>query len=366
MGVAERILEFSGTVANLEKPCHGNEQATKQFLVIPFLEKLGYRNNPADIVPEPPADIGKKGEKADYAILRDGKPVILVECKSADTNLNSENRSQLSRYFVATDARYGILTNGVEYQFYTDLCKRNVMDKSPFLTVDLRDLDDETVTEVARFAKSAFDAQAIWDLVNNRKREQRDLQTISENIARELASPSDNLVRLLAKGVLGKGNQKQAEKKRVKGLVKRALDEYKGRNTTPDDPVSPAPPWKPDPEPLHPSLESRFSKIQCWDSTVAKPELHSLFLGFVEFLNALGENVWIDTHKDGKRFFAKPRRDARFNICYFHPQPQKEGILMWLPGGRDSKRFIHNHDDLEDAKIVLSRSYEAAVKRLKT
>ena len=105
----------------------------------------------------------KKDEKVDYAIVNDGKPVILVECKKGRISFDKHG-SQLFRYYTATDARFAILTNGVEYQFFTDLRKPNVMDKSPFLIVDMLDLKEWQIDEICKFAKPSFDGNAIWKI----------------------------------------------------------------------------------------------------------------------------------------------------------------------------------------------------------
>ena len=64
------------------------EEATKQSLVLPFLQCLGYNVfDPHEVEPEYTADIGsKQGEKVDYAILSDGEPVILIECKKVSAS----------------------------------------------------------------------------------------------------------------------------------------------------------------------------------------------------------------------------------------------------------------------------------------
>jgi len=68
---------------------------------MPFINVLGYDVfDPTEVVPEFTADIGtKKGEKVDYAIMKDGKPIILFECKWSGADLNKEHASQLHRYF---------------------------------------------------------------------------------------------------------------------------------------------------------------------------------------------------------------------------------------------------------------------------
>lgn len=50
---------------------------------MPFAREWGYDVfNPNEVTPELVADIGlKQGEKIDYAIIKDGAPTILIECK---------------------------------------------------------------------------------------------------------------------------------------------------------------------------------------------------------------------------------------------------------------------------------------------
>lgn len=52
------------------------------------------------------------------------------------------------RYFGTTRAKFAILTNGVEYKFFTDLEEQNKMDSSPFLVIDLLDLRDNDIAEL--------------------------------------------------------------------------------------------------------------------------------------------------------------------------------------------------------------------------
>ena len=99
------------------------EEATKNALIMPFISALGYNVfDPSEVVPEFTADVGiKKGEKVDYAIIRDNKPIMLIEAKWSGEELDVNKEGQLLRYFNATPAKIGILTNGHEYRFYTDL-----------------------------------------------------------------------------------------------------------------------------------------------------------------------------------------------------------------------------------------------------
>jgi hypothetical protein len=91
------------------------EEATKNAMVMPFIQILGYNVfDPTEVTPELIADVGtKKGEKVDYAVLRDGKPILLFECKKCGGDLHINHASQLFRYFHVTAARFGVLTNGL-------------------------------------------------------------------------------------------------------------------------------------------------------------------------------------------------------------------------------------------------------------
>ncbi|WP_426623458.1 type I restriction endonuclease [Leifsonia sp. McL0607] len=124
---------------------------------------LGYDVfNPLEVVPEFIADVGiKKGEKIDYAIMRDGEVQMLIECKKSNEFLTIENASQLFRYFAVTNARVAVLTNGEAYQFYTDLDAPNRMDEKPFLVLDLHDIDETLIPELRKLTKDAFDLESI-------------------------------------------------------------------------------------------------------------------------------------------------------------------------------------------------------------
>lgn len=138
------------------------EEATKAALIMPFITALGYDiHDPTEVVPEFTADFGvKKSNRVDYAIMSDGKPIMLFECKPADKCLDEEHASQLFAYFAATEARIGVLTNGLVYRFHTDLDTTHKMDSRPFLEFNILDIDDELLEELERFTKSTFDVDS--------------------------------------------------------------------------------------------------------------------------------------------------------------------------------------------------------------
>jgi hypothetical protein len=175
------------------------EEAAKTALVMPFLQALGYDVfNPSEVVPEFVADVGsKKGEKVDYAICRQGKVTILVECKPSSAELNINHAAQLFRYFSVTDARLAVLTNGVIYQFYGDIEKPNKMDDKPFFTFTMDAIKPTDIRTLEKFARASFDIDKIIHEAGNLK-----LQSLIRiELAREFSEPSEELIGMMAKRV---------------------------------------------------------------------------------------------------------------------------------------------------------------------
>ena len=118
MDFIDRLRNLSARIPKLqESGVVKTEEGAKNALVMPFIQALGYDVfDPHEVTPELTADVGtKKGEKVDYAILSEDKPIILMECKGFGVDLNTVHASQLYRYFSVTEARFGVLTNGITY-----------------------------------------------------------------------------------------------------------------------------------------------------------------------------------------------------------------------------------------------------------
>lgn len=142
------------------------EEAIKTSCVLPFFAQLGYDIfDPTEFCPEYTCDVGtKKGEKVDFAIMADGEPVILIECKHSGQDLD-KHVNQLYRYFTATNASFAILTDGLTYQFYTDTIKANIMDLHPFLEFNLSSYQDYQLAQLLSFHKLYFNRSYIQSTV---------------------------------------------------------------------------------------------------------------------------------------------------------------------------------------------------------
>nr|DAM05444.1 MAG TPA: hypothetical protein [Caudoviricetes sp.] len=221
MDFKDSIRQISERIENLKDNLQ-TEEATKTALIMPFINALGYDVfNPLEVLPEMCCDIGtKKGEKIDYAIMKDGEPVILIECKHWAQDLNLHD-NQLLRYFNVSKAKFGVLTNGIIYRFYTDLAEPNKMDGKPFLEVNLLDLKDAQIEELKKFHKSYFDVNEILSSASELKY----MGELRAVIGKEFASPTPDFVRYFGKQVYdGVFTPKVLEQ--FTGLVKRTIGNY--------------------------------------------------------------------------------------------------------------------------------------------
>lgn len=197
MDFKDLIKQLGDRVLKLKEQVN-TEEATKNAFVMPFIKELGYDVfNPFEVVPEFVADIGiKQGEKVDYAILKDGSPIMLIECKWHGANLDVHN-SQLFRYFHTTKAKFGILTNGIEYRLYTDLVETNKMDEKPFFVFNITDMKEVQIDELKKFHKSYYDQ----DNIVNAASELKFTSELKNLINQEFTNPSAEFVRHFAKQV---------------------------------------------------------------------------------------------------------------------------------------------------------------------
>ena len=188
-----KLEQLSQRIQGLKEQVQ-TEEATKNAFVMPFIQMLGYDIfNPTEVIPEYIADIGtKKGEKVDYLIKNNQEPILIIECNNWKENADAHN-SQLHRYYPVSKARFGVLTNGIVYNFYTDLEKPNIMDDKPFLTINLEDLKDSAIKVLESFNKQSYNLESILDSAEALKY----IRAIRKEFEKEIENPSDELVRLL-------------------------------------------------------------------------------------------------------------------------------------------------------------------------
>ena len=221
MDFAEAIKALAEKTQKIKSGLN-TEEATKTALVMPFIWALGYDVfNPHEVVPEFIADIaGKKGEKVDYAIMQNDKPIMIIECKAYGVNLNDINRDQLHRYFLTLDSCIGILTDGVRYRFFSASDDGKNMDATPFMEFDLDNIDPTLLPELRKLCKGKFDLKTTLDTVSELKFN-RQIKLI---LSRNLKTPEEEFIRYF----MGETGVKAMPKAREQfsGYVKRAFEEF--------------------------------------------------------------------------------------------------------------------------------------------
>lgn len=208
MDFKDTLLQLADRIAK-QKDAITTEEGTKNAFIMPMISALGYDIfNPFEVIPEMDCDlIKKKGEKIDYAIMKDDSPILLIECKHCKQDLNLHD-TQLQKYFVASNARFGVLTNGIEYRFYTDLEKVNLMDEKPFLIVNMLDLSDNDIEQLKKFHKSYYDESNILSTASELKY----TTEIKSILNKEFISPTPDFVKFFVKQVYdGQATQKVVE-----------------------------------------------------------------------------------------------------------------------------------------------------------
>ncbi len=340
MGFNEDLKQLSERVVSLKESI-STEEATKMSMILPFFQLLGYDVfNPAEFCPEYTADVGvKKGEKVDYAILIDGNPEILIECKWCGESL-SKHGSQLFRYFGTSPAKFGILTNGLIYQFFTDLDEANKMDLTPFLEIHLDNLKDAQINELKKFSKEVFDKDNIFSTASELKYS----SLIKGLLAKDLDDPSDEFVRYILSNVYeGQKNQKVIDKfkpivkKSFTGFVNDIVNQKISSALTPEE-------EQPDESPI---LEESKSKI-----VTTEEEMEAFYI--VRGILAGTVPVEDVVHRDTESYFGILYQDNnRKPICRINLDTKNKQLLIPDQNKNFERIYIDSLNDIYSYKNKL-------------
>lgn len=222
MGLIEELQRLAETIRGYSGL---NEAGTETFCFEPFIELLGFGSNPVDMEKQYPADISGGNRTVDYAIKKDGVPIMIVECKPLGVNLDSYIGGSLLGYYFAVvqEVRFGILTDGRFYQFYTDLNNRNRMDPTPFLEFDLFNIQAFLVAELEWFSKSRFDLDEALAAARNLK----NARPILDFLSAQANSPAENFVNFIA-GAIGIDIDTPEQREQITETIQQLLRAFRG------------------------------------------------------------------------------------------------------------------------------------------
>lgn len=348
MGFNEDLKQLAERVLSLKESI-STEEATKMSMILPFFQLLGYDVfNPSEFCPEYTADVGvKKGEKVDYAILIDNTPQILIECKWCGESL-SKHGSQLFRYFGTSQAKFGILTNGLTYQFFTDLDETNKMDLTPFLEIHLDNLKDAQINELKKFSKEIFDKDSIFSTASDLKYS----SLIKTLLANDIEEPSDDFVRYILSNVYeGQKNQKVIDK--FKPIVKKSFTGF--INDIVNQKISSALTPEDDDTPTEPTLSEPKSKI-----ITTEEELEAFYI----IRGILAGTIPVENivYRDTESYFGILYKDNnRKPICRINLDTKNKQILIPDADKNFERIYIKSLNDIYSYKnklIAVAKIYQ--------
>ncbi|MDU7505704.1 MAG: type I restriction endonuclease [Clostridia bacterium] len=300
-------MDFTSKIASLKERVESlksevlTEEATCNSLILPFFSALGYDPfSLDDVMPQASVPIGrKKDARVDYVLKVNGEPVCIVEAKPLGSNLSAENDSQLRHYYAASVARFGLLTDGNQYRFYTDLDRPNILDDTPFLEFKIENLKEPLCNELERFCKQSFSEDEIIDRASDLK----DLTALRVVVKDLFANPTEDFIRVLLNQGVYEGMKTSTIISRYEPLVKKALDDYirelvNTRINAALDTASPTPEsGSPRPEENEKAPETEAKKI-----VTTKEEIESFYI--VKAILRPHMDAKRLTYKDTQPYFA--------------------------------------------------------------
>ena len=356
MDYIDQLKQFSARVEQLV-PNIATEEATKTALILPFFQMLGYDVfNPMEFVPEYTADVGiKKGEKVDYAIVLDGKPAILIEAKWCGENLDIHS-SQLFRYFGTSEAKIGILTNGIVYRFFTDLDEPNKMDLSPFMEFSILDIKENLIPELKRFHRTTLDLDSVFNAASELKY----TTAIKSFLASQVSDPTEDFVNFVV-GHVYSGRRTSSVVDKFKPIVKRSLSQYLNdvMNDRFKSMLTSTADEKEKPEEATSVEEDQADEVSAINTTAEEIEA---FLIVKALLHDVIEPSRL-CHKDTQSYFGvlidnKPTRW----ICRLQIEGRRKNItLHGTDDGKDEKIALSSGNDLYDLKDKIIASAKSQI-----
>jgi len=217
--LAKRSVAVMGACAN--------EESTKLYLALPMVGLLGYDySNPYEVYPEHATDVGAKPSRIDLAIMRDGQPVVGLECKAVGADLR-EPRAELRAYYDAVPTvKLGIMTNGIVFEFFVDTVVPDAMDEEPFLVLDLETVarngvSDELLETLIHLTKQNFNPETIAEMAHIHLCKKR----LRSLLVAEANAPSEEFCRFVLQRA-GLANVRTGTIERHYGpLIKNAFEE---------------------------------------------------------------------------------------------------------------------------------------------
>lgn len=348
------------------------EEATKQALVIPLLQLLGYDVfDPREVKPEYTADFAVKRagqlEKIDYAICSEGQPVLFIECKAHDQVLE-DHSGQLARYFNATPSvRIALITNGTRLRVFTDLRQPNVMDTTPWLEIDLLSLKPVELDALRRLRKTEYASEAVVALAE----EMVYYSSMTAYISQQLRDPSESFVRHVAGEVLPSTRLTKNLVERLAPILKKSVQSAVLENVAKSFAAPPSDP--PAPPPVE-ELRESHERVASADGIETTREELTCFELASDWIRETHPDSGV-AYRDSKAYLTLHQNNIRkwfvrlnvqrapFWVAFRHVQPEElrllaPGMPVISPTHGDSRVSLSSVDEIRKLRSAIVAAYD--------
>jgi len=143
-----------------------NEAQTKEWLIKPFFELLGWDfSNPDEVVPE---DDDSTGKRPDYCFYINGKPKLLMEAKQINNSLDDNKMiTEKINYCSNAQVPFLIITNGALYRVYYSELKGSGKDKLLQEFSIIEEFDEEAEEIIDKLRKSNVEQDKLLSYAKN-------------------------------------------------------------------------------------------------------------------------------------------------------------------------------------------------------
>jgi predicted type IV restriction endonuclease len=118
MSIESTILDNQKAISDHEAIYRSSEQAVRDTLINPILDKLGWNTRNLRFVL--PNATNEDGRIPDYTLMKEGRKMLIVEAKNMSVELSDPRIiNQLVRYCYPPGIKFGIITNGAQWLLFS-------------------------------------------------------------------------------------------------------------------------------------------------------------------------------------------------------------------------------------------------------
>ncbi len=214
-----------------------NEAAVSQGAVLPILQACGWNtDDPDEVCPEYAT---QGNQRVDYALLRDGEPLIFIEVKHRLDNDRSLDKGieQVLKYAFEGGATVAVLTDGDAWRFYWHAApERRYADRLAQAIRLTRTEPAEAATILRKYLQKSPDLSP--DLLQEIIMKDFRLNKLHALLEEIFQNPTDELVELIER--IAKQRYIYVGKEQIRAFLPQWLKKYKPSDSSHSSPAKPS------------------------------------------------------------------------------------------------------------------------------